>query len=140
MCGIWGIFGSEVDVHEQVTSCFKIAHRGPDCFRFENVNHFANCAFGFHRLAIVDDLNGMQPIRIVTMPHIWMIYNGEIYNYKEVGHFLYLSKLNLVIIQQGCEYFNRLFPDFLLKFSIILSFIAFSFKKKVYKVYKKIKH
>jgi hypothetical protein len=68
----------------KVPSCFQIAHRGPDCFRFENVNHFANCAFGFHRLAIVDDLNGMQPIRIVSMPHIWMIYNGEIYNYKEV--------------------------------------------------------
>ena len=84
MCGIWGIFGSEADTHEQVSSCFQIKHRGPDCFRFENVNHFANCAFGFHRLAIVDDLNGMQPIRIVTMPHIWMIYNGEIYNYKEL--------------------------------------------------------
>jgi asparagine synthase (glutamine-hydrolysing) len=84
MCGIWGIFGSEQDVHEQVPSCFQISHRGPDCFRFENVNHYANCAFGFHRLAIVDDLNGMQPIRIVTMPHIWMIYNGEIYNYKEL--------------------------------------------------------
>jgi asparagine synthase (glutamine-hydrolysing) len=84
MCGIWGIFGSDVDVHQQVESCFQIAHRGPDCFRFENVNHFANCAFGFHRLAIVDDLNGMQPIRIVSMPHIWMIYNGEIYNYKEL--------------------------------------------------------
>ena len=72
MCGIWGIFGSDVDVHQQVQSCFEISNRGPDCFRFENVNHFANCAFGFHRLAIV------------SMPHIWMIYNGEIYNYKEV--------------------------------------------------------
>ncbi|RMZ97401.1 asparagine synthetase [glutamine-hydrolyzing] [Brachionus plicatilis] len=84
MCGIWGIFGSDVDCHEQVQCCFKIAHRGPDCFRFENVNHFQNCAFGFHRLAIVDDLNGMQPIRLVSMPHIWMIYNGEIYNYKQL--------------------------------------------------------
>lgn len=95
MCGIWGIFGSDVDVHEQVPSCFKIAHRGPDCFRFENVNHFQNCAFGFHRLAIVDDLNGMQPIRVCSMPHIWMIYNGEIYNHKELGQkydFNYLTK------------------------------------------------
>lgn len=95
MCGIWGIFGSTEDVHEQVPAAFKIAHRGPDCFRFENVNHFQNCAFGFHRLAIVDDLNGMQPIRIVSMPHIWMIYNGEIYNHKEVEKkysFNYLTK------------------------------------------------
>lgn len=85
MCGIWAIFGSADDVHEEVTNCYKIAHRGPDCFRFENVNHFQNCAFGFHRLAIVDDLNGMQPMRIVQYPHIWMIYNGEIYNYKQLG-------------------------------------------------------
>lgn len=95
MCGIWGIFGSDTDVHEQVSSCFEIAHRGPDCFRFENINHFQNCAFGFHRLAIVDDLNGMQPIRICSMPHIWMIYNGEIYNHKELGqkyNFDYLTK------------------------------------------------
>ncbi len=82
----------------KVPSCFQIAHRGPDCFRFENVNHFANCAFGFHRLAIVDDLNGMQPIRIVSMPHIWMIYNGEIYNYKEVNIIIpFLFKINLNI-------------------------------------------
>lgn len=85
MCGIWGIFGCDTDVHEQVESCFKIAHRGPDCCRFETINHYENCAFGFHRLAIVDDLNGMQPIRIVSMPHIWMIYNGEIYNHKELA-------------------------------------------------------
>jgi asparagine synthase (glutamine-hydrolysing) len=84
MCGIWGIFGSEIDVHKQVESCFAISHRGPDCFRFESVRHFPDCAFGFHRLAIVDDLNGMQPIRIPSMPHIWMIYNGEIYNYKQL--------------------------------------------------------
>jgi asparagine synthase (glutamine-hydrolysing) len=85
MCGIWGIFGSDVDVHQEVPNSYKIQHRGPDCFRFENVNHFRNCAFGFHRLAIVDDLNGMQPMRILRWPHIWMIYNGEIYNYKQVS-------------------------------------------------------
>lgn len=89
MCGIWGIFGSDVDVHEQVSSCFKIASRGPDCFRFETVIHFLNCAFGFHRLAIVDDLNGMQPMRVLGLPHIWMIYNGEIYNYKQVRRSLF---------------------------------------------------
>lgn len=95
MCGIWGIFGSDTEVHEQVPAAFEIAHRGPDCFRFENVNHFKNCAFGFHRLAIVDDLNGMQPIRLVGMSHIWMIYNGEIYNHKELAkkyNFEYLTK------------------------------------------------
>lgn len=92
------LFYSNFNLLLKVPSCFQIAHRGPDCFRFENVNHFANCAFGFHRLAIVDDLNGMQPIRIVSMPHIWMIYNGEIYNYKEVNIIIpFLFKINLNI-------------------------------------------
>jgi asparagine synthase (glutamine-hydrolysing) len=73
MCGIWCIFGSTVDTHQQLPSCFKIAHRGPDCFRFENVNHFSRCIFGFHRLAIVDDIYGMQPMRLHALPHIWMV-------------------------------------------------------------------
>jgi asparagine synthase (glutamine-hydrolysing) len=73
MCGIWCIFGSSVDVHQQIPGCFNIAHRGPDCFRFENVNHFSRCVFGFHRLAIVDDIYGMQPVRLHALPHIWMV-------------------------------------------------------------------
>jgi asparagine synthase (glutamine-hydrolysing) len=73
MCGIWCIFGSSVDTHQQIPSCFNIAHRGPDCFRFENVNHFSKCVFGFHRLAIVDDIYGMQPMRLHALPHIWMV-------------------------------------------------------------------
>ncbi|CAH1788715.1 unnamed protein product [Owenia fusiformis] len=82
MCGIWAIFGSDEDVSHQCSSCLQIAHRGPDAFRIENVNHFKNCCFGFHRLAIVDDLYGMQPMRVRSLPHLWLCYNGEIYNYK----------------------------------------------------------
>ncbi|XP_002732808.1 asparagine synthetase [glutamine-hydrolyzing]-like [Saccoglossus kowalevskii] len=84
MCGIWAIFGADEDVSKQCASALKIAHRGPDAFRIENVNHYNNCCFGFHRLAIVDDLYGMQPMRVHSHPHIWLCYNGEIYNYKKV--------------------------------------------------------
>ncbi|XP_071954941.1 asparagine synthetase [glutamine-hydrolyzing]-like [Antedon mediterranea] len=84
MCGIWAIFGSNEDVHKYCESACKIAHRGPDAFCLENVNHLANCLFGFHRLAIVDDVFGMQPMRLKAYPHIWMMYNGEIYNFKKL--------------------------------------------------------
>ncbi|XP_077977931.1 asparagine synthetase [glutamine-hydrolyzing]-like [Glandiceps talaboti] len=84
MCGIWAIFGSDENVSKQCASALTIQHRGPDAFRIENVNHFKNCCFGFHRLAIVDDLNGMQPMRVKSHPHIWLCYNGEIYNYRKV--------------------------------------------------------
>lgn len=82
MCGIWAIFGSDANVAKQCKACLDIAHRGPDSFRIENVNHYGNCCFGFHRLAIVDDIYGMQPMRIHNLPHLWLCYNGEIYNYK----------------------------------------------------------
>lgn len=81
MCGIWAVFGSEECLSVQCRSAMKIAHRGPDAFRIENVNGFTNCGFGFHRLAIVDQLYGMQPLRIRKFPFLWLCYNGEIYNH-----------------------------------------------------------
>ena len=42
------------------------------------------CCLGFHRLAIMDSQYGMQPLKIHAMPHVWLIYNGEIYNYRQV--------------------------------------------------------
>ncbi|KAM9340512.1 asparagine synthetase [glutamine-hydrolyzing] isoform 1-T2 [Symphorus nematophorus] len=82
MCGIWALFGSDECLSVQCTSAMKIAHRGPDAFRFENVNGFTSCCFGFHRLAIVDQLYGMQPLRIKKFPFLWLCYNGEIYNHQ----------------------------------------------------------
>lgn len=88
MCGIWALFGSDECLSVQCLSAMKIAHRGPDAFRFENVNGFTNCCFGFHRLAIVDQLYGMQPLRVKKFPYLWLCYNGEIYNYKQLqNHF-----------------------------------------------------
>lgn len=84
MCGIWALFGSDECLSVQCLSAMKIGHRGPDAFRFENVNGFTNCCFGFHRLAIVDQLYGMQPLRVKKFPYLWLCYNGEIYNYKQV--------------------------------------------------------
>ncbi|TSK28285.1 Asparagine synthetase [glutamine-hydrolyzing] [Bagarius yarrelli] len=81
MCGIWALFGSNACLSVQCTCAMKIAHRGPDAFRFENVNGFTNCCFSFHRLAIVDQLYGMQPLRIKRFPYLWLCYNGEIYNH-----------------------------------------------------------
>ncbi|CAN9504158.1 unnamed protein product [Ophioblennius macclurei] len=88
MCGIWALFGSDECLSVQCTCAMKISHRGPDAFRFENVNAFTNCCFGFHRLAIVDQLYGMQPLRIKKFPFLWLCYNGEIYNHHTLGkHF-----------------------------------------------------
>ncbi|XP_026879142.2 asparagine synthetase [glutamine-hydrolyzing] [Electrophorus electricus] len=84
MCGIWALFGSDECLSVQCTCAMKIGHRGPDAFRFENVNDYTNCCFGFHRLAIVDPLYGMQPLRIKKFPFLWLCYNGEIYNHLQL--------------------------------------------------------
>ncbi|XP_014670913.1 PREDICTED: asparagine synthetase [glutamine-hydrolyzing]-like [Priapulus caudatus] len=86
MCGIWALFGSYAVITKQIANVLKVSYRGPDAFRIESNNHlFPHCCLAFHRLAIVDDLYGMQPMRVNMLPHLWLIYNGEIYNHKRVG-------------------------------------------------------
>ncbi|XP_020913586.1 asparagine synthetase [glutamine-hydrolyzing] [Exaiptasia diaphana] len=83
MCGIWAIFGIP-DYPKYASYAMKITGRGPDCFRMETIPHFENCCLAFHRLAVVDDLYGMQPMRVKKLPHLYLLYNGEIYNHKMV--------------------------------------------------------
>ncbi|XP_031442228.1 asparagine synthetase [glutamine-hydrolyzing] [Clupea harengus] len=109
MCGIWALFGSDECLSVQCTSAMKIAHRGPDAFRFENVNGYTNCCFGFHRLAIVDQLYGMQPLRIKKFPFLWLCYNGEIYNHlrlKEAFEFEHQTKVDGEILLHLYERFG----------------------------------
>ena len=85
MCGIWAIFGLRADFSKCASYAMKICQRGPDVSRMETIPHFQNCCLAFHRLTILDDLHGMQPMRIKALPHLYLMYDGKIYNFKEVG-------------------------------------------------------
>ena len=85
MCGIWALFGANDDVKVRCAACHKISHRGPEAFRIESIPGFPNSCLGFHRLEIVDASGGMQPMRLHAYPHVRLVYNGEIYNCREVG-------------------------------------------------------
>lgn len=81
MCGIAGIIhpprGAEVLLDEMLTA---IRHRGPDddgTFVDERV------ALGMRRLSIIDVGGGKQPIATADGSMI-ILYNGEVYNYKEL--------------------------------------------------------
>ena len=86
MCGICGQynFGSKAPVVrrdlEQMTT--SIAHRGPD-----DEGYFIDgpLGLGFRRLSIIDLAGGHQPMtdREET---IWVVFNGEIYNFPELRH------------------------------------------------------
>jgi asparagine synthase (glutamine-hydrolysing) len=85
MCGIWATFGVEGGLSGTCVKCFSsINHRGPDAWRIEQDAREPLAIFGFQRLAIVDGLHGMQPMRLHAYPRTTLICNGEIYNYKRL--------------------------------------------------------
>ena len=82
MCGIAGYVTTkdkpEQTVLKKMTD--RIAHRGPDGEGFYLDDQ---CALGHRRLAIIDLDGGDQPIYSSDRRYV-IVYNGEIYNYKEL--------------------------------------------------------
>ena len=81
MCGICGFTGNINDRENILTNMMnKIIHRGPDQegqYLDEGIN------LGFRRLSIIDLDYGMQPMKDAS-GDIVIVFNGEIYNYKEL--------------------------------------------------------
>ncbi|CAH2084772.1 unnamed protein product [Euphydryas editha] len=87
MCGIWATFGKDGGLSGTCIKCFSaIVHRGPDAWRIEQDAREPLAIFGFQRLAIVDGLHGMQPMRLHLYPRVSLICNGEIYNCERLRH------------------------------------------------------
>jgi asparagine synthase (glutamine-hydrolysing) len=83
MCGIAGIVrwnGSPIPEHEIRGMCSAIVHRGPDD---EGVYLGDGVALGMRRLSIIDLEGGHQPISNED-GSVWIVFNGEIYNYREL--------------------------------------------------------
>jgi asparagine synthase (glutamine-hydrolysing) len=84
MCGICGQinFLNEEPVEAEVIQRMAqaIAHRGPDDDGF-----FISgpVGLGFRRLSIIDLVGGHQPMTNAEKT-VWVIFNGEIYNFKEL--------------------------------------------------------
>jgi asparagine synthase (glutamine-hydrolysing) len=87
MCGIAGIVMRNGQPVEQMTlerMTDMIIHRGPD----DSGLHFdANVGLGFRRLSIIDLEGGHQPLSNED-GSVWIVFNGEIYNYKEIRKWL----------------------------------------------------
>lgn len=80
MCGICGQVGLS-DRKLIQTMCDSLIHRGPDG---EGQYVDGNVAIGMRRLAIIDLVTGDQPISNED-GSLWIVFNGEIYNYRELG-------------------------------------------------------
>lgn len=84
MCGIAGIYSnkqifSEEKIREMITA---LQHRGPDA---EGVFTHDNVGLGHRRLSILDlSENANQPMTSHNGRFV-MVYNGEVYNYREIA-------------------------------------------------------
>ena len=80
MCGIAGFYlrNRTAELGDIRAMCHAIEHRGPDD---EGVRVEGGCAIGMRRLSIIDLNTGHQPISNEDGT-IWIVFNGEIYNYQ----------------------------------------------------------
>jgi len=84
MCGICGQFnfasGTPVEkaIIQKMSDC--MVHRGPDD---EGTYISGSLGFGFRRLSIIDLEGGHQPMSD-TDGSVWAVFNGEIYNFREI--------------------------------------------------------
>jgi asparagine synthase (glutamine-hydrolysing) len=95
MCGINGIVSSVIPA-EKRSSLVKemnrcLSHRGPDA---EDQWNDGMCSLGHRRLSIIDLSDaGKQPMHSYDGRYV-IVYNGELYNYKEIKFELSRAPLN----------------------------------------------
>jgi len=105
MCGIVGIVGkkgeSRVDEETIHRMCQAIVHRGPDD---EGITVKGATGLGMRRLSIIDLPGGHQPV-FNEDRSVWVVFNGEIYNFRELreelelqGHHFYTHTDTEVIV------------------------------------------
>jgi asparagine synthase (glutamine-hydrolysing) len=85
VCGIYGAFSTDAErpIHADVLERMArvLAHRGPD----GEGRHLAGpFGMGMRRLSIIDLAGGDQPIGNEDGT-VWVVFNGEIYNYRELA-------------------------------------------------------
>src|SRR4051812_18210002 len=125
MCGIAGF--ADVESHSPHSGraeadfdlvhrmCEVIRHRGPDD---EGLHVETGVGLGMRRLSIIDLSTGHQPIHNEDKT-VWLVFNGEIYNYRALrtelqaaGHQFYTASDTEVIVhayeQWGEASFGRL--------------------------------
>jgi asparagine synthase (glutamine-hydrolysing) len=113
MCGIYGIFDPNQPLGERWLAWAQraqglLSHRGPDGHQRQL---FLNnrCLLGHNRLAIIDLEGGAQPL--ANEDHsVWVVCNGEIYNYVELRARL-IAAGHHFRTQSDCEVLVHLFED-----------------------------
>lgn len=111
MCGINGIISKEKNKDKLIKDMNeRIIHRGPDA---EGIYVDDNVALGQRRLSIIDLAGGNQPIYNKDKS-ILIIYNGEVYNYKqlkeELSEYEFQTESDTEVILHGYEKWGHELP------------------------------
>lgn len=82
MCGIAGFVLREGQAQTDTLQrmCNQIQHRGPDD---EGYYTDGGCGLGMRRLSVIDLSTGHQPMSNEDGT-VWLVFNGEIYNFREL--------------------------------------------------------
>lgn len=112
MCGIAGYVGTATQ--ELLPDMLRVLkHRGPDD---EGAYVEAGVGLGMTRLAIIDLAGGRQPMANADRS-LWIVFNGEIYNHRELRHNLeamgqrFLSRSDTEVILQSYAQFGEACVD-----------------------------
>ena len=110
MCGIFGVLqldGRPAEPEVLKSMARATVHRGPDD---EGIHADGACAIGMRRLSIIDLAGGHQPLSN-SEGTLWLVCNGEIYNFRELrkelealGHRFRTGSDSEVIIHGYAEY------------------------------------
>ncbi|WP_419673868.1 asparagine synthase (glutamine-hydrolyzing) [Aliarcobacter butzleri] len=124
MCGIMGTNF----LNERFDKSLELLHhRGPD---FQNSIKIGNKQFGHTRLAIIDlDEEANQPM---IFDDILLVFNGEIYNYKELIHVEHLECKTKSDSEVLIRLYQKYGFDFLNKLNGMFSFCIYDMKKELY--------
>ena len=85
MCGIAGIAAKSAINDDAVRAMMaRMGHRGPDA---KGIWHAQDhqVVFGHTRLAVIDISNGGAQPMLDPTGQVALVYNGEIYNYREIA-------------------------------------------------------
>ena len=111
MCGICGklSFDRAASISPTLLKSMadSIQHRGPDD---EGYYTSGPVGFGFRRLSIIDLNTGHQPISNEDGT-VWIVFNGEIYNYQELRQYLQ-AKGHVFRTQTDTEVIVHLYEEF----------------------------
>lgn len=127
MCGIYGstIPYSDAVVFEKMN---RIRFRGPD---HTGIQRFENIVLAHNRLAIIDlDARSNQPF---SYQHLHVVFNGEIYNYREIRKELEQKKHRFTTNSDTeviCAAYMQYGVECVKKFNGMFSFVIYDSKQK----------